>query len=168
MTGDSELSVQVAFDLRLLDAQGRTVWAQPNDSGRQVWDHPLFGKEQKDDGIVRLAHEGAWRLTQRAVVDLRDWAAGEPLKARELSRLLAVDDTGGCAKRRRGWSATRCEPSRVVSRSRIALMHWSSATGGLSTTWEWYAVDDRTTATPADPYSCRRRCRPQWSRSRCV
>jgi hypothetical protein len=84
IVGDSEISVQVAFDLRLLDAQGRTVWSQAYDSGGLVWDHPLLGKEQKDDGILRLAYEGAWRMMQQAVVDLRDWVAGERLKVREL------------------------------------------------------------------------------------
>jgi hypothetical protein len=80
-------SVQVRFDLRLLDAQGRTVWTQAYDSGgqRMAPALPLYEDMQKmHDDILRLAHEGAWRLMQQAVVDLRDWVAGERLKAREL------------------------------------------------------------------------------------
>jgi hypothetical protein len=80
-------SVQVRFDLRLLDAQGRTVWTQAYDSGSQRMAPalPLYEDMQKmHDDILRLAHEGAWRLMQQAVVDLRDWVAGERLKAREL------------------------------------------------------------------------------------
>jgi hypothetical protein len=81
-------SVQVTFDLRLLDAQGRTVWTQAYDSGSQRMAPALplndLAIKQMHDDILRLAHEGAWRLMQQAVVDLRDWVAGERLKAREL------------------------------------------------------------------------------------
>jgi hypothetical protein len=78
----------VTFELRLLDAQGRTVWTQAYDSGSQRMAPALPTNElaiqKMHDDIMRLAHEGAWRLMQQAVVDLRDWVAGERLKAREL------------------------------------------------------------------------------------
>jgi hypothetical protein len=81
-------SVRVTFELRLLDAQGRTVWTQAYDSGSQRMAPALPTNElaiqKMHDDIMRLAHEGAWRLMQQAVVDLRDWVAGERLKAREL------------------------------------------------------------------------------------
>ena len=63
LVGDSQTDVQVTFELRLLDAQGRTAWTQAYDSGREVWKHPMLrSKESQTEGIVRLAHEGSWRL----------------------------------------------------------------------------------------------------------
>jgi hypothetical protein len=77
--------VHLAFDLRLLDAQGRTVWTRTCDGGCEVWKRPSFwSTEQLPAGMVRIAHEAAWRLSQQAVGDLRDWLAAERSKPREL------------------------------------------------------------------------------------
>lgn len=84
MIGDTEVDVQLAFDLRLLDAQGRSVWTRSYDSGRVVWKRPSGSSESGDAGIVRLAHEAAWRLAQQMATDLRDWLAAERGKPREL------------------------------------------------------------------------------------
>jgi hypothetical protein len=82
--GDTEIDVLVAFEMRLLDAQGRTVWTRTYDSGRVVWKRPAGSKESGEAGIVRLAHEAAWRLSQQVATDLRDWLVTERSKPREL------------------------------------------------------------------------------------
>lgn len=82
--GETEVDVQLAFDLRLLDARGRSVWTRSYDSGRVVWKRPSGSSEAGDAGIVRLAHEAAWRLSQQMATDLRDWLAAERSKPREL------------------------------------------------------------------------------------
>jgi hypothetical protein len=43
------------------------------DAGREVWKPRPRPTEMAEDGIVRLAHEAAWRLAQQAVLDLRQW-----------------------------------------------------------------------------------------------
>jgi len=82
--GDTEFDVQVAIDMRLLDAQGRTVWTHRYDSGRAVWQRPAGSGESASAGIVRLTHEAAWRLAQQAVAELREWLEAERLRPREL------------------------------------------------------------------------------------
>ena len=82
--GETEIDVQLTFELRLHDAQGRNVWTRSYDSGRVVWKHPAGSSESAEAGIVRLAHEAAWRLSQQAVTDLRDWLVSERGKPREL------------------------------------------------------------------------------------
>jgi len=82
--GDTEIDVQLTFDVRLLDAQGRSVWTRSYDGGRVVWKRPSGSSESADAGIVRLAHEAAWHLSQQAATDLRDWLAAERSKPREL------------------------------------------------------------------------------------
>jgi len=82
--GDTEVDVQMTFELRLLDGQGRSVWTRSYDSGRVVWKRLAGSNESGDAGIVRLAHEAAWRLSQQAATDLRDWLVAERGKPREL------------------------------------------------------------------------------------
>ena len=85
LIGDFELFAQLSFDLSLLDAEGRTVWSRSYDSGREVYKRPSFwSSEQVAEGRVRMAHEQAWRLSQQAMADLRDWLETERNKAREL------------------------------------------------------------------------------------
>jgi hypothetical protein len=80
----SEVDTRLAFDLRLLDAQGHTVLTRTYDGGREIWKAPPETFEWSADGIVRLAHEAAWRLAQQAVRDLRDWLEAERIRPREL------------------------------------------------------------------------------------
>ena len=78
-------SGRVAFDLRLLDAQGRAVWSRTYDSGRERWQRfSVTSGEEVSVAIVRMAHETAWRLSQQVAADLRDWLADERGKLREL------------------------------------------------------------------------------------
>ncbi len=58
----SEVEVRLAFDLQLLDARGHTVQVRTYESGREVWMPKPRATEMAEDGIVRLAHEAAWRL----------------------------------------------------------------------------------------------------------
>jgi hypothetical protein len=69
----SEVEVRLAFDLQLLDARGHTVQVRTYDAGREVWIPKPRATEMAEDGIIRLAHEAAWRLAQQAVDDLRAW-----------------------------------------------------------------------------------------------
>lgn len=75
----------IAFDLRLLDVQGRAVWSRTYDSGREDWQRfSVTSGEQVPVAIVRMAHETAWRLSQQVAGDLRRWLADERGKPREL------------------------------------------------------------------------------------
>jgi hypothetical protein len=75
----------LAFDLSLLDAQGRAVWTRTYDGGHEIWHRPSFWSAEKlPAGMVRMAHETAWRLSQQAVGDLREWLEAERIKPREL------------------------------------------------------------------------------------
>jgi hypothetical protein len=83
--GDRDIYAQLAFDLSLLDAQGRTVWTRSYDGGRELYKRPSFwSSEPLPVGLVRMAHETAWRLSQQAVGDLREWLEAERIKPREL------------------------------------------------------------------------------------
>lgn len=85
LIGDTNFYAQLAFDLSLLDAAGRTVWTRTYDSGREIYKRPSFWSNEKlPDGFLRMAHEAAWRLSQQAMTDLRDWLAVERRKPREL------------------------------------------------------------------------------------
>lgn len=85
VVGDSEVSARLAFELSLLDAQGRTVWTHSYDSGREVYKRPSFwSNELLPEGLLRMAHEAAWRLAQQALIDVREWLATERNKPREL------------------------------------------------------------------------------------
>jgi len=85
LIGDSAAYAQLAFDLRVLDAQGRPVWTRTYDSGREIYKRPaLLRSETLPVGLVRMAHESAWRLSQQVVVDLRDALAAERSRPREL------------------------------------------------------------------------------------
>jgi hypothetical protein len=82
----SEFTLSLSFDLRLLDASGRPVWARTyaDHAGLLVWTSPRIGEEPLQVGLVRLANEAAWRLAQRAALDLRQWLADERYRARAL------------------------------------------------------------------------------------
>jgi hypothetical protein len=82
-----EASTQLGFDLTLLDAQARPVWTRTyaDSAGHFVWIDPPEGKDERwPHGIGRLAHEAAWRLSQQALRDLREWLAEERMKPRQL------------------------------------------------------------------------------------
>ena len=83
-TGDFEFDVQLAMDITLLDAQGRVVWTRTYDDGRQVWPHDWAEQAKAPDGLLRVTHEAAWRLSQKAMRDLREWADGERMRPRNL------------------------------------------------------------------------------------
>ena len=81
--GDSEPGMSLALDVRLMDGQGRQVWTRSYDSGREIWVHkPLT--PVPSDLTSTLAHALAWRLSQRAASDLREWRAEELSKPRDL------------------------------------------------------------------------------------
>ena len=82
--GDSEFDAQLALDVSLLDAQGRVVWTHSYDSGRQIWEHSFGEQALVQDGLLRLTHEMAWRLSQQAVRELRDWMEAERMRPRVL------------------------------------------------------------------------------------
>ena len=83
-----EASTQLSFDLSLLDAQGRPVWTRTyaDRDGSFVWIEPPESKDSErwPHGLGRLAHEAAWRLSQQALRDLREWLAEERMKPRQL------------------------------------------------------------------------------------
>jgi len=80
-----EVVTRLAFDLRLVDGQGHTVWTRTYDSGSEAVKRASFwSPEATPDGLVRMAHEAAGRLSQQAVSDLRDWLVVERSKPREL------------------------------------------------------------------------------------
>jgi hypothetical protein len=82
---DYTVDARLAFDLRLVDAQGRTVWTRTYDTGAEIMKHESIWKgAATPEGLVRIAHDAAWRLWQQAVADLRDWLAAERNKLREL------------------------------------------------------------------------------------
>jgi hypothetical protein len=82
--GDDEFAVQLAFDASLVDAQGRTQWTRNYDDGRQVWPHTMNEQHQAEAGLMRLTHEAAWRLAQRAVDDVRAEVEAERMRVRNL------------------------------------------------------------------------------------
>lgn len=74
LIGDSEITSQLSIDISLLDNLGRTVWTRTYDSGALLWKRPSFwSMETSDEGLTRMAHESAWRLSREAVRDLREW-----------------------------------------------------------------------------------------------
>jgi hypothetical protein len=82
---DYAVDARLAFDLRLVDAQGRTVWTRSYDTGAEIVKHESIWKvAATPEGLVRIAHDAAWRLWQQALADLRDWLAAERNKLREL------------------------------------------------------------------------------------
>jgi hypothetical protein len=82
--GDLELDARLALDVSLLDAQGQMVWTRSYDSGRQIWEHSWDQLGYAQDGLVRLTHEMAWRLSQQAVRELREWMQAERMRPRTL------------------------------------------------------------------------------------
>jgi hypothetical protein len=85
VVGDRDAFSQLAFDLSLIDGEGRTVWTRSYDGGAELLKRPSFwSNEPVPVGMTRMAHETAWRLSQQVVTDLRDWQAGERNKPREL------------------------------------------------------------------------------------
>ena len=84
MIGETESGARLSFDVTLLDTQGRNVWTRTFDTNREVWKRPQNGRESPKEGVVRLAHEAAWRLSQQAVRDLREWVDAERMRPRSL------------------------------------------------------------------------------------
>ena len=81
---ESEVDVRLAFDTRLLDGLAHVVWTRIYDAGLETWKCPVKSREVSADGIVRMAHEAAWRLARQASQDLADWLESERNKPREL------------------------------------------------------------------------------------
>ena len=78
---------QLWFDLILLDAEGRSVWTRRYDGGRELLKLPLTGNPIGSPipaALTRMAHETAWRLSQQAASDLREWLVAERNKPRDL------------------------------------------------------------------------------------
>jgi hypothetical protein len=81
--GDSEPGMSLELDVRLMDGQGRQVWARSYKSGREVWVHKPM-TPVPSDLTSTLAHSLAWRLSKEATSDLREWLAEERSKPRDL------------------------------------------------------------------------------------
>jgi len=75
--------MSLELDVRLMDRQGRQVWARSYKSGREVWVHKPM-TPVPSDLTSTLAHSLAWRLSKEATSDLREWLAEERSKPRDL------------------------------------------------------------------------------------
>ena len=82
--GDFEFDAQLAIDVTVLDPQGRVVWTRTYDYGRLVWKHEWLDQAKAPDGLLRMTHEAAWRLSQQALLDVREWAERERIRPRSL------------------------------------------------------------------------------------
>jgi hypothetical protein len=81
-----EASTVLAFDLSLLDPQGRPVWTRTydDDTGRLVWTTPSANSTPLLEDIGRLVHDSSWRLAQQAFHDLREWMDAERMRPRSI------------------------------------------------------------------------------------
>jgi hypothetical protein len=83
--GDSDFYFSLSFDVSVLDARGQALWRRSYDGGHEQWKRPSFwSQDTMADGVTRMAHATAWRLSQQLVTDLRAALAEERGKAREL------------------------------------------------------------------------------------
>ncbi|MEO6745719.1 MAG: hypothetical protein ABIN08_14660 [Caldimonas sp.] len=82
--GDFEFAAHLALDVTVLDPQGQVVWTRSYDDGRQVWPHEWTEQGKALDGLLRVTHEAAWRQSQQAVRELREWVEGERMRPRSL------------------------------------------------------------------------------------
>jgi hypothetical protein len=84
----SQLDLQMAFELRLLDVDGAVLWSNGYDSGLRIWEppkRPLFQAPEKHfPGLVRLTHETALALMRDAARDVGEWLRNERLRERAL------------------------------------------------------------------------------------
>lgn len=75
----------LAFDISLLDSQGRKLWTRSYDAGREMWYPPTpFVANPMTHNVMRRCHQAAWRLAQQVATDIGDWLAAERIKPREL------------------------------------------------------------------------------------
>lgn len=79
-------STWLAFELKAVDAHGRTAWTRLFHENR---DYPyLEGLLDYSEGgthtQLRLAHEAAWRLAEQVLRDLREWLETGRMKPREM------------------------------------------------------------------------------------
>jgi len=83
-----QLDVEIAAELRLLDAEGIVLWSAAYDSGIQIYDPPPFSfsepRESRLEGLTRLTHETAYKLMQQAARDVGEWLRNERLRERPL------------------------------------------------------------------------------------
>jgi len=81
---DQEFDARLAVEVTLLDALGGVVWTRSYDDGRQVWAHEWTGQGKVNERLLRLTHEAAWPLAQRALSDLREWVEADRMRPRSL------------------------------------------------------------------------------------
>jgi hypothetical protein len=81
---DSDTSMQLSFELQMLDERGRALWTRRYDSGRVLWQRLPHTRELPTDGLVRLAHDTAMQLAEQAGRDVRAWVDSERMKPRQL------------------------------------------------------------------------------------
>jgi hypothetical protein len=82
----------LAFDLSLLDSQGRKLWTRSYDAGREMWYPPVLWTQSRAPlatlpatyNVMVRCHQAAWRLAQQVATDVSDWLAAERIKPREL------------------------------------------------------------------------------------
>ena len=81
---DSDTSLQMSFELQMLDERGRPLWTRRYDSGRVLWQRLPHTRELPTDGLVRVAHDTARQLAEQAARDVRAWVQSERMKPRQL------------------------------------------------------------------------------------
>jgi hypothetical protein len=81
---DYDFDTRLALDITLLDQQGRAVWTRIYDDGQQIWKHDWLEQGKAVQGLLRLTHEAAWRLSRQAVRDVREWVEAERMRPRML------------------------------------------------------------------------------------
>lgn len=82
-----QLDLQLAIELRLLDADGTVLWSNLYDSGLRIWESqksPLLAHEEHTESLVRLTHETAFSLMRTAARDVGEWLRNERLRERLL------------------------------------------------------------------------------------
>lgn len=88
-----DLCGRMTFELRVVDANGIERWSRDYDAGWQVWVPPppaVAGSPRPSDpgawgeGLQKMAHEQASRLTSQAARDVRGWVQSERIRERSL------------------------------------------------------------------------------------
>jgi len=85
---DSRLTVRLLLGVELRDPAGHPLWSKTLDSGAiepRTPHSPLAkGYEDRPTGVIRLAHQAAWRLLLDLSREARDWVEAEHSRERRL------------------------------------------------------------------------------------
>lgn len=80
----SEIDNYLAFDVRLLDADGRAVMSRTYEAGPELVQRPQDRYEMSAETVLRTTHETAARLSRQMARDLIDWLQADRAAPREL------------------------------------------------------------------------------------